>query len=221
MRRTVVLGLLVTAALVFLPLALAPGDLVAASVSALVFREPWETIWAVLVGNYLWGIMPPIEQRLTAETVLTAAGSPLGPITVLVQLALGWAAVLATGTLWRAGVREPRYAYAVVALAVTALLLGSKGFSPQFSTWIIPLVLLVWPNPPPDLVVRQWSVEVEVLNSESTLLVWTTRNAFAAMLVAAIAGGAMALGLALTSRAARANARLAEMRSDFVAAMTH
>jgi hypothetical protein len=145
--RRVVLAMVVTTLIVLVPLAFAPRDLVAASVAALLFREPWETIWAVLAGNYTWGIMPPIEQRLTAETALTPSDSALGPLTMVLQLTLAAVAVIAAGSVWRAGVREPRYVFAVVSMGVTALLLGSKGFSPQFSTWIIPLVLLVWPNP--------------------------------------------------------------------------
>jgi hypothetical protein len=41
---------------------------------------------------------------------------------------------------------EPRQLYVVAALGVTTFLLGSKGFSPQFVAWLIPVVLLVWPN---------------------------------------------------------------------------
>jgi hypothetical protein len=42
--------------------------------------------------------------------------------------------------------RDGRHAALIVALGVTAFLLGNKGFSPQFVTWLVPVILLVFPN---------------------------------------------------------------------------
>jgi signal transduction histidine kinase len=72
---------------------------------------------------------------------------------------------------------------------------------------------------PEDLPRREWAVEVKPgrdprLGSTGVEAVWT-------LVVASTAAGVLTLGLALSSRAVRASARLAEMRSEFVSTVTH
>jgi signal transduction histidine kinase len=73
---------------------------------------------------------------------------------------------------------------------------------------------------PADLPRREWAVEVKPAGSDPGLgstgveAVWT-------LVVAATAAGVLTLGLVLSSRAVRASARLAEMRSEFVSTVTH
>lgn len=144
MRFSLALG--ATTLAVVGPLTLAPRDLIVASAASLVFRQPWETIWALAVGNYTWGVVPPIEQRLTAETAYPPAASVIGLLAMIVQFTLAGFALRAAVAVARSGRPDPRQVYVLVALGVTGLLLGSKGFSPQFITWLVPLILLVWPN---------------------------------------------------------------------------
>jgi signal transduction histidine kinase len=80
--------------------------------------------------------------------------------------------------------------------------------------------LLVWPDRPPDLPHRDWIIQVEAADSNHSLIS-TNPNPIILLLVVAISAGAFALGLAMISRAARASARLADLRSDFVASVTH
>jgi signal transduction histidine kinase len=78
--------------------------------------------------------------------------------------------------------------------------------------------LMVALDQPRDLPQRKWAVEVA---AASTGLGGTGVDGVLTLVVAAAAAGVLALGLALTSRAVRATARLAELRSDFVSTVTH
>jgi signal transduction histidine kinase len=73
---------------------------------------------------------------------------------------------------------------------------------------------------PPELPTRNWSIEV---GSEQApvllgLVAFRERGTFILMAATAVA---LALGLASAARAARATAQMAELRSDFVATLTH
>ena len=70
-----------------------------------------------------------------------------------------------------------------------------------------------------DLPRASWSVLVDPA-SDPTLAA-SSRGATRTVIVAASSAAMLVLGLVLTARAARASARLAEMRSDFVSTVTH
>jgi signal transduction histidine kinase len=74
---------------------------------------------------------------------------------------------------------------------------------------------------PADLPQHDWAVQVQPAGGESELGAAGGGDAVRTLVVVAVAGGVLALGLALTSRAVRASARLAEMRSEFVSTVTH
>jgi signal transduction histidine kinase len=74
-------------------------------------------------------------------------------------------------------------------------------------------------DPPPDLPRRVWFAQVTV--AEDPTLAAAMRGANWTLGVAALAAVALAVGFALTGRAVRAAAALAEMRSEFVSTVTH
>jgi len=80
--------------------------------------------------------------------------------------------------------------------------------------------LMVALDLPADLPRRNWAVEVEAASTVPGLGA-TGIDGVRTLIVVAAAAGVLALGLALTSRAVRATARLAELRSDFVSTVTH
>jgi hypothetical protein len=130
---------------VLVPLGLIRFDLLWATAVSLMTRPAWETLPAVLSGNYLYGVVAPLTERFTAETARSAAG-PYSSVALALQLVTALIAVAATLLRSRRGNVLPADLYGLVAMAVCALLLGSKGFSPQYLVWLLPLVLLVWPN---------------------------------------------------------------------------
>jgi signal transduction histidine kinase len=72
---------------------------------------------------------------------------------------------------------------------------------------------------PADLLREAWEVQVKVGDDGVRgAAIWGGSRTF---ILAALSSGVLAIGLALTARAARATARLAEMRSDFVSGVTH
>jgi signal transduction histidine kinase len=79
--------------------------------------------------------------------------------------------------------------------------------------------LLVALDRPADLSRRDWTVQVQTAGTLGRSAPDSVRTL--TLIVAAAAAGVLALGLALISRAVRASARLAEMRSDFVSTVTH
>jgi signal transduction histidine kinase len=79
--------------------------------------------------------------------------------------------------------------------------------------------LLVVLDPPGDVEWDQWSVEVSA--AADPTLAAAIRGADRTLIIAAMAAASLAFGFVLTARAVRARASLAEMRSDFVATVTH
>jgi signal transduction histidine kinase len=79
---------------------------------------------------------------------------------------------------------------------------------------------LVALDQPADLPHREWAVDVRPASNDPGFGA-TGAEAVRTLVVAATAAGVLALGLALSSRAVRASARLAEMRSEFVSTVTH
>lgn len=82
-----------------------------------------------------------------------------------------------------------------------------------------PLVVAL--DRPGDLPQRDWAVQVQPPSGSDLGAAAGEATRTLTLVVAAAAAGFLALGLALTSRAVRASARLAEMRSEFVSTVTH
>ena len=79
--------------------------------------------------------------------------------------------------------------------------------------------ILVAAQQPPDLAVLQWTAAA-VVSGDPTLLA-ANQGARQTLIVAAVTSLLLAVAVFLSVRAARESAALAEMRSDFVATVTH
>lgn len=120
-------------------------DLVLASAVALLARPAWETIPAVITGQFAYGRMPALSARGDPRTAWDGMASGTSWL-LLVQLGTLFIAAAVAWYRRPRAMTGPRHVVLVTLLWVLALLLGSKGFSIQFLIWIIPLLLLVWPN---------------------------------------------------------------------------
>ncbi len=104
-------------------------------------RQSWETVWALLEGNFDYGIIP-LDMRNMAWTPADGAGSslPWGIISVIFGV-IG--AFLYTRRIeWQ----RPKVVVGFTALTVSLFFLYSKGYSPQWLGWLLIFIALLIPN---------------------------------------------------------------------------
>jgi hypothetical protein len=133
---------LVVALFIFPFLAVNPSAMVA-SIRTALGRPSWETVWALLDGYYSYGIVAPLSAHIDPASASWASHSsslPWMPITAVFVLlfALFYTRIY--------GARDSRRIVAAAAFTLNLLLLYSKGYSPQYLTWIAPLLVLLYPN---------------------------------------------------------------------------
>lgn len=104
-------------------------------------RPPWESIWALIVGNYDWGRVPVDMRNLVGlQQPPPTPQLPWGLITLTFALCYLW--LYTRPYDWR----NPRTPIVFAALSVIWLFLYSKGWSPQFLVWILAFVVLLLPT---------------------------------------------------------------------------
>jgi hypothetical protein len=110
-------------------------------VRAVAGRSSWETVWAVMEGYFGFGVVA--GNRLNpAETAFAVHPSTLPWWAITLVFALIYLIV------WfqRADYRQPRNVVALTGLTVTFFLLYSKGYSPQFLVYLLPVIVLLFPD---------------------------------------------------------------------------
>ena len=130
-------------------------DLALASLGAQLAKSSYATVWAMLDGNLrtddgmpITGTFGPLSDRLVAAL---AFGQLHHPARVPGWLSLGVAALIGGG-LWLAARRrypggwDDARLLTLLALTFAIFLLWSKGWSPQWQHWLVPLILLTRPN---------------------------------------------------------------------------
>ncbi|HEY3107885.1 MAG TPA: hypothetical protein VGL23_03985 [Chloroflexota bacterium] len=130
-------------ALVALPLAATASPFTAASVAATLNRSSWESVWALLEGYWGVGTVAPAAERLRVDLAGRALHQAALPWTLIGAVNL--AAMLLLCLAPRGGSR-PRRALAVAGLGLQTTLLLSRGYSPQFLVYQLPLLILLWPD---------------------------------------------------------------------------
>ncbi len=90
----------------------------------------------------------------------------------------------------------------------------SRTFQPTFFD-----PMMIAADPPSDVKLGAWTITASASNDPTIVAVAT--GARRTLAIAAVMGAVLTVGLWLTLQAGRANARLADMRSDFVSAVTH
>lgn len=139
-RLRLLVGLTVTVVGIMLPLVIMGPEMTAASIRGYVSRPSWETIWALLDGYYGSGGHPLPESRFDPQAVSwvqhVSRLPTWVPLTFLV-LVIGLI-LLRVSHLYSAS-----QVIALTGLLVNVLLLTSKGYSPQYLTWVIPFIALL------------------------------------------------------------------------------
>ncbi len=130
-------------ALVYLPLLANNAAMTLPSLTAQFNKASYQTVWALLDGNYRTGSFGPLADRADPARASIALGEP--------AVIPGWArlgAALAVGLLIFARVRryDDRGLVAFVTLALLIFFLQAQGWSTQWLSQIIPLALLCFPT---------------------------------------------------------------------------
>lgn len=128
----------------FLPFLLVSPSYTLGSLRILADRPPWETLWALVEGNFDIGGLGPVENRMD---LTGGPGGEVGtyrPLWILATLALG---LLCLHVLLRKRilVSDKRGLVILSAMMVCVFFLWSKGWSPGWLVLLIPFVLLVFP----------------------------------------------------------------------------
>ncbi len=111
------------------------------SMRAMAGRASWETVWAVADGYYGFGVV--LGDRLNpAETSFAVHASSL-PWWLITAAFAGLYAFIFTRP---ADYSRPRNMVAFTGLTVVLFMLYSKGYSPQFLVYLLPFILLLFPN---------------------------------------------------------------------------
>ncbi len=103
-------------------------------------REPWETVWALLEGQFGYGVAPLDMRDLSWQPAYAASSLPWPLIT------LAFAAVFLFVYTRRFDWRHPRHVVAFTGFTVVLFMLYSKGYSPQWLVWVLAFVVLLLPN---------------------------------------------------------------------------
>jgi hypothetical protein len=135
--RTTAAAAIIVAAGILPFLALRP-EMTLASLRSQAAKGSWETVWALLDGNPGTGIFGPLSERLDPAEATMPRGQPARiphwiPSLIAGAIAL-WAFLRAQG--------DRRKALPLLAFLLALLFLWSRGWSPQWLAYLVPLLLL-------------------------------------------------------------------------------
>ena len=104
-------------------------------------RQPWETVWALIDGNYDYGVIP-LDMRNLAWAPTSGPPSRIPWLWVTVIFGIVYGVLYTRPVNWRL----PANALAFVAFTLCLFMLWSKGYSPQWLGWPLFFVALLLPN---------------------------------------------------------------------------
>ncbi len=134
-----------TVAIIALPFLLQSRDTFLATFRNVLARGSWMSPWAILDNYYGTGTVAALHDRLFYNASALWGTPARDPALWWIALAIGAALYL---WRWRIAARErtPRSAIALTGFGVCLLLLLSRGFSQQFTLWLLPFIALVLPG---------------------------------------------------------------------------
>jgi hypothetical protein len=121
---------------------LASPDLSAASLRSQGSKGSWETIWALIDGNFNTGNFGPLVERADPAAASLPRGNPARFPSAFTLIPF---ALLGGVLFFRARLTTPFQAAAFVGMTWAIFFLWSPGWSPQWVLYLLPLVLLVLP----------------------------------------------------------------------------
>ncbi len=132
---------LVTIVLIALPFYRMNPDLILGSQQITAARQPWETVWALIDGNYDYGVIP-LDMRNLAWQPGEAPPTRIPWLLVTLGFGLIYAFFYTRPLNWR----QPGQAIPFVGFTLCLFMLWSKGYSPQWLGWPLFFIALLLPN---------------------------------------------------------------------------
>ncbi len=129
--------------LVYGPLMIASPQMTTASLLSQGSKGSWETVWALIDGNFQTGNFGPLIERFDPAAASTPRGNPAripSWLTLVVFAGLGMWIFLRT---------RPTNDHQKIAFLGTTwglFLLWSPGYSPQWVLYLLPIILLLFPE---------------------------------------------------------------------------
>lgn len=159
-----------------LPFVITGGDYMIAFVRATLNRPSWLSIWALLDGNTTFGASVPLIDRFSPQNVGTAPASVL-PLPIVT---LAFAALFLFLYTRRIDWRDARKATAFAGITVILFLLWSKGFSGQFTVYILPFIAVLLPNLRGAIYlallsllwVAEWPLAFQMMDGQDWFIAW-------------------------------------------------
>jgi hypothetical protein len=176
-RRTGYLALVATLSIgLLLPFVITGRDYVIAFVRATLNRPSWLSIWALFDGNTAFGASVPISDRFSPQNVGAAPASAIPLPLVTLAFAVLFLFLYTRRIDWRAA----RQSTAFAGITVILFLLWSKGFSGQFTVYVLPFVALLLPNLRGALYlallsvlwVAEWPLAFQMMEGQTWFLAW-------------------------------------------------
>lgn len=176
-RRTGYLALVAAFSIgLLLPFVITGKDYVLAFVRATLNRPSWLSIWALFDGNTTFGASVPIIDRFSPQNVGAASASALPLPLITLVFAVVFIVLYTRHIDWR----DARQSTAFAGLTVILFLLWSKGFSGQFTVYVLPFVVLLLPNLRAALYlallsvlwVAEWPLAFLILDGQTWFLTW-------------------------------------------------
>jgi hypothetical protein len=106
-------------------------------------KASYQTVWALIDGNYRTGNFGPIEDRTDPDKANIVQGNPAR---IPGWLRLGIAAAVGIFVFMRTRRFDDRGLVAFVGITLLIFFLQAQGWSPQWLVQIIPLILLCFPT---------------------------------------------------------------------------
>lgn len=132
-------------ALAYIPLFAIRADFAAISLTAQFNKPSYQTVWALIDQNYGTGNFGTIESHLTPEGVSDGV-SDKNPAVIPGWLRLVVAAAIGIAVFVTTRRRDDLGVVAFVGITLLIFYLQSQGWSPQWLSQILPLIILVLPT---------------------------------------------------------------------------
>lgn len=120
-----------------------------ASLASQTSKGSWETVWALLDGNFMTGNFGPLSERLDPAMAYVSRRNPPVIPPLASFIVFGSIGLWAFFKGWKPGSRpqpDERQVLSFLGFAWALMLIWSPGWSPQWVLYLLPLILLTLPD---------------------------------------------------------------------------